>query len=98
MLKIYNELLRINHLIITSFVCGFQLINKKKFILYLFLIILVDPLILTIILSLFNLHINLTSQSSLYLIIIIIIVVIIYNLYSSPPCGLTSVLPGYLLL
>ena len=61
MLKIYNELLRINHPIGTSFVCGFQLINKKKFILYLFLILLVDPLTLTIILSLFNPHINLTS-------------------------------------
>jgi len=30
MLKIYNKLLRINHLIETSFVCGFQLINKKS--------------------------------------------------------------------
>jgi len=30
MLKIYNELLRINHLIGTSYVCGFQLINKKS--------------------------------------------------------------------
>jgi hypothetical protein len=30
MLKIYNELLRINHPIRTSFVCGFQLINKKS--------------------------------------------------------------------
>jgi len=30
MLKIYNELLRINHLIRTSFVCGFQLSNKKS--------------------------------------------------------------------
>ena len=49
MLKIYNELLRINHPIGTSFVCGFQLINKKKFILYLFLILLVDPLTLTIV-------------------------------------------------
>jgi hypothetical protein len=48
MLKIYNELLRINHLIGTSFVCGFQLINKKEFILNLFLILLMDPLTLTI--------------------------------------------------
>jgi len=39
MLTIYN-------LIGTSFVCGFQL-NKKKFILYLFEIPLVDPLTLT---------------------------------------------------
>jgi hypothetical protein len=30
MLKIYNELLRINHPIGTSFVCGFQLTNKKS--------------------------------------------------------------------
>jgi hypothetical protein len=29
-LEIYNELLRINHLIGTSFVCGFQLSNKKN--------------------------------------------------------------------
>jgi hypothetical protein len=29
MLKIYNELLRINHPIGTSFVCGFQLSNKR---------------------------------------------------------------------
>ena len=47
-LKIYNEILRINHSIGTSFACGFQLINKKEFILYLFLILLVDPLTLTI--------------------------------------------------
>jgi hypothetical protein len=47
MLKIYNELLRINHPIRTSFVCGFQLSDKKKFILYLFLIPLVNPLTLT---------------------------------------------------
>jgi len=30
MLKIYNEILRINHPIETFFVCGFQLINKKN--------------------------------------------------------------------
>jgi len=47
-LEIYNELLRINYLIETSFVCGFQLSNKK-FILYSFLISLVDPLTLTIV-------------------------------------------------
>jgi hypothetical protein len=29
-LKIYNELLRINYPIETSFVCGFQLSNKKS--------------------------------------------------------------------
>jgi hypothetical protein len=29
-LIIYNELLIINHLIGTSFVCGFQLTNKKN--------------------------------------------------------------------
>jgi hypothetical protein len=30
MLKIYNELLRINHPIGTFFMCGFQLSNKKS--------------------------------------------------------------------
>jgi len=40
MLTIYNS-------IGTSFVRGFQLSNKKEFILYLFEIPLVDPLILT---------------------------------------------------
>jgi len=30
MLKIYNKLLRINHPIGISFVCGFQLSNKKS--------------------------------------------------------------------
>ena len=49
MLKMYNELLRINHPIGTSFVYGFQLINKKEFILYLFVILLVDHLTLTFI-------------------------------------------------
>jgi len=34
MLKIYNELLRINHPIGTSFVCGFQLSNKKVYIIF----------------------------------------------------------------
>ena len=57
MLTIYNP-------IGTSFVCGFQLSNKIL-ILYLFEISLVDPLTLTIILSLFNPYINITSQSSL---------------------------------
>jgi len=38
MLIIYNELLMTNHLIGTSFVCGFQLSNKRP---------LVDPLTLT---------------------------------------------------
>jgi hypothetical protein len=46
MLTIYNELLMTNHPIGTSFVCGFQLSNKKS-ILYLFKISLVDPLTLT---------------------------------------------------
>jgi hypothetical protein len=31
MLIIHNELLMINHPIETSFVCGFQLSNKKEF-------------------------------------------------------------------
>jgi hypothetical protein len=51
----------------------------------------VDPLTLTIVLSLFNLFIIITSQSSLqhqYHFIIC-------NLYSSPPCGSTPVLPSY---
>jgi hypothetical protein len=47
MLIIYNELLMTNHPIGTSFVCGFQLSNKKKIILYLFEIPLVDHLTLT---------------------------------------------------
>jgi hypothetical protein len=50
----------------------------------------VDPLTFTIILSLFNPYINITSQSFLSLIIIVVIVVVvvvvvvvvIYNLYS----------------
>ena len=46
MLIFYNEPLTINHLIGTSFVCGFQLSNKKS-LLYLFEIPLVDPLTLT---------------------------------------------------
>jgi len=70
-----------------------MLIIYNEFILYLFLILLVNPLTLTIVLSLFNLFIIITSQSSLqhqYHFII-------YNLYSSPLYGSTSVLPGYLL-
>jgi len=47
MLIIYNKLLMTNHPSGTSFVCGFQLSNKKKFILYLFEIQLVDHLTLT---------------------------------------------------
>jgi hypothetical protein len=54
----------------------------------------VDPLTLTIILSLFNPYINITSQkfssTPFHLLFII--------LYSSPPCGSTPVLLGYLLL
>jgi len=65
MLILYNEPLMINHLIGTSFVYGFQLSNKKEFIIYLFEIPLVDPLTLTIVLSLFNIFIIITSQSSL---------------------------------
>jgi hypothetical protein len=61
MLIIYNELLTINHLIGISSVCGFQLSNKKEFILCLFEILLMDPLTLTIVLSLFNLFIIITS-------------------------------------
>jgi hypothetical protein len=87
MLIIYNP-------IGTSFVCGFQLSNKKEFILYLFEIPLVDPLTLTIVLSLFNPYINITTQkfssTPFHLLFII--------LYSSPPCGSTPVLPSYLLL
>ena len=94
MLILYNEPLMINHPIGTAFVCGFQLSNKKEFILCLFELPLVNPLTLTIVLSLFNLFITITSQSSLqhqYHFIIC-------NLYSSPSCGSTSVLSGYLLL
>ena len=68
--------------------------QSKEFVLYLFEIPLVDPLTLTIVLSLFNLFIINTSQSSLqhqYHFII-------YNLYNSPSCGSTPVLPGSLLL
>jgi hypothetical protein len=54
----------------------------------------VDPLTLTIVLSLFNPYINITSQkfysTPFYLLFIV--------LYSSPPCGSTPVLSGYLLL
>jgi len=53
MLIIYNP-------IGTFFVCGFQLRNKKEFILYLFEIPLVDPLTLTTIVSLINPYINIT--------------------------------------
>ena len=53
MLIIYNEPLMINHSIGISFVCDFQLSNKKEFILCLFEIPLVD-LTLTIVLSLFK--------------------------------------------
>jgi hypothetical protein len=53
-----------------------------------------DPLTLIIVLSLFNPYINITSQkfssTPFHLLFII--------LYSSPPCGSTLVLPGYLLL
>ena len=53
-----------------------------------------DPLTLTIVLSLFNPYINITSQkffsTPFHLLFII--------LCSEPPCGSTPVLPGYLLL
>jgi len=94
MLILYNEPLMINHPIGTSFMCGFQLNNKKEFILYLFELPFVDFLTLTIVLSLFNLFIIITSQSSLqhqYHFIIC-------NLYNSPPCGSTPILTSYLLL
>ena len=53
-----------------------------------------DRLTLTIVLSLFNPYINITSQkfSSIPFHLLFII------LYSSPPCGSTPILPGYLLL
>jgi len=55
---------------------------------------LVNHLTLTIILSLFNPYINITSQkfssTPFHLLFII--------LYSSPPCGSTPILPSYLLL
>jgi hypothetical protein len=77
MLKIYNP-------IGTFFVCGFQLSNKKSLYIYLFEILLVDPLTLTIILSLFNPYINITSQSSFQLLlchyVFLLFVVYIINL------------------
>jgi hypothetical protein len=56
----------INHLIGTFFEYGFQLSNKNSLD-YLYEIPLVDPLILTIVLSLFNFYINIISQSSFQL-------------------------------
>jgi hypothetical protein len=94
MLIFYNEQLIINHPIRTFFVYGFQLSNKKEFILCLFEIPLVDSLTLTNVLSLFNFFIIITSESSLqhqYHFINC-------NLYSSHPCGSTPILLGYLLL
>ena len=52
----------INHHIKTLFVCGFQLSNKRSLYYIYFQIPLVDPLTLTIVLSLFNPSINITSQ------------------------------------
>jgi hypothetical protein len=60
-----------------------MLIIYNEFILYLFLILIVDPLTLTIVLSLFNLFIIITSQSSLQYQYHFIIC----NLYGSPPYG-----------
>ena len=59
MLTIYN-------LIGTFFVCGFQLSNKKEFILYLFEIPLVNHLTLTTVLPLFKSlhHYNILKFSS----------------------------------
>jgi hypothetical protein len=94
MLILYNEPLMINHPIETSFISGFQLSNKKKFILYLFEISLVDPLTLTTVLSLFkSLHQYLISK-----VLFNSFALIVYYLYSWPCCGSTQVLPGYLLL
>jgi hypothetical protein len=63
----------------TSFVCGFQLSNKKEFILYLFKIPLVDLLTLTIVLYLFkSLHqyhiLKLSSTPFLLLFIFLFVV------------------------
>jgi len=78
MLILYNEPLMINHPIETSFISGFQLSNKKKFILYLFEISLVDPLTLTTVLSLFkSLHQYLISK-----VLFNSFALIVYNLYS----------------
>jgi hypothetical protein len=78
MLILYNETLMINHPIETFFISGFQLSNKKKFILYLFEISLVDPLTLTTVLSLFkSLHQYLISK-----VLFNSFALIVYNLYS----------------
>jgi hypothetical protein len=56
---------------------------------------------MTYVLLLFNPYINITSQNSLQLNFCyysLQIFVFICNLYNSPPCGSTPVLPGYLLL
>jgi hypothetical protein len=101
MLIIYNELITINHPIGTSFVCGFQLSNKKSLYYIYFKIPLVDPLTLTSVLLLFNSYINITSQNSLQLLFYyysLQIFLFICNLYNSSLCGSTPVLPGYLLL
>jgi len=56
-----------------------MLIIYNEFILYLFLILLVDPLTLIIVLSLFNSHINITSNSpQLFVIYMCVCVCIIY--------------------
>ena len=57
-----------------------MLIIYNEFILYLFLILLVDPLTLIIVLSLFNSHINITSNSPQ--LFVIYMCVCVYNLYS----------------
>jgi len=61
----------------------------------------VDPLTLASVLLLFNLYINITSQNSLQLLFCYYsfqIFLFNCNLYNSPLCGSTPVLPGYLLL
>jgi hypothetical protein len=58
-----------------------MLIIYNEFILYLFLILLVDPLTLTFVLSLFNPYINITSQSSLQLFVLFFLIYIIFVIY-----------------
>ena len=76
MLTIYNP-------IGTSFVCGFQLSNKKEFILYLFEISLVNPLTLTIVLYLFKslqqYHISKLSSTPFLLLFISLFVIYTVN-------------------
>jgi len=70
-------------------VCGFQLSNKKEFILYLFEILLVDPLTLTIVLYLFKplhqYHISKVSSTHFLLLSISLFVVYTVNLFVIRP-------------